>query len=81
MHGECQLIPLPVDDQMEVGAEQAPGVELEAEALDCIVEEQREHCAIGVVEKDEDASRSARRDVEVTVGEVKARSARHSRRR
>jgi hypothetical protein len=52
------LLP-PFDDQVEVGAQQAPGVEAESEAAGSLPEEDGERLAVGVVEKDEDAAGAA----------------------
>jgi len=77
VHRKGERLPSALDDQVEVGSEQAPGVDAEPETVGRVPEELGERRSVGVVEEDEDAARATRRDVEVAVGEDEARAAGH----
>jgi hypothetical protein len=71
---------LPFDDHVVVRAEQAPGVQPDAEARGGDTEQPRERLAVVVVAEDEDAACSAARQVvHAAGGKLGARSARHRR--
>jgi hypothetical protein len=77
VHREGELLLAALDNEVEVRSEQTPCVQAESEALDRLLEQSRECGSIGVVDEDERAARSARRDVEVAVVEVEAGATRH----
>jgi len=77
VHRRRELLLRPFGDDVKVRTHQAPGVEAHAEELRRPVEETGELLSISVVEEDGGAARAARRDVEVAVGEVRARAAGH----
>ena len=71
------LLTLRLDNEVVVGAHQAPGDDAPSPQLGDLRQEQDESAAVVVVEEDEGAADSARGDVEEAVRELSARSAWH----
>jgi hypothetical protein len=69
------------EDQVEVAAEQTPGVDAQAKALLGDAEQAGEARAIAVVAEDENPARSSARDMPDPVGKLPAAESRHRLRR
>jgi hypothetical protein len=77
MHKERQLLAAALHDEVEVRSHEAPCEHTHSEEIGGCSEDANECRAINVVEKDEDAAGSARRDVVDPIWKLGSWSARH----
>ena len=77
LHAARELLLRRLDDQVVVRPHQADRVHAPAVPVDALLEEAHEGVSVGIVAEDERAEDAARRDVEETVRERRAKHARH----